>query len=173
MPRFKPKFVLPHPRMAILAGSIVAVLGVAVAVAYGYSQPSLPCFSTGSAAYRVTSSARSPDFRVAIDNKASQPDLRLTLVDREDGADFVLIDEPGTADTACRQAGGVKTIQVGTVPAKSDVTVSMADPPAADAFKLYVQSARFSKEDAAALFAVIWKTARPWPARDQAQAMAK
>lgn len=148
---------LPHLHKAFLAAPIVAVL--AVAVAYGYPRPSGPCFSAGATTYRLSPSARSPDFRVAIDDKASTPDLRLTLVDREDAADFILIDEPGTADPACPQARTIKTVPA-TAQAKPDVTVSLSDPPAADAFKLYVQSARFSKEDAAALFAVIWKTAR-------------
>ena len=74
------------------------------------------CFTAGSATYQLSASAPFPDYRVAIDNQAPHPDLRVRLVDRVEAADFALTDDAGAmVGSACKAAGPIKTI--GIVPA--------------------------------------------------------
>jgi hypothetical protein len=69
----------------------------------------------------------------------------------------VLVDD-GDASAACKAAGSIKTIRVDAAAAEPDVTVAMTKT-AAD-YKVFVKSSNFSEQDAAALFAVIWRSAR-------------
>ncbi len=123
------------------------------------------CFTAGSVTYRLSSDARSPDYRIAIDNNAPYPDLRVRLVDRVETADFALTDDAGAmTGNACQAAGAIKTIRIVPAGTPSDITIAVArqqtDP--AD-FALYVHSARVSHFDAAALFALV----RQAPGRDR------
>ena len=115
------------------------------------------CFTAGSMTYRLSSDARSPDYRVAIDNDAPHPDLRVRLVDRVETADFALTDDTGAmAGNACKAAGPVKTIRIVAAGTPSDLTIAVARQPAEHGdFALYVHSARVSHSDAAALFALV------------------
>jgi hypothetical protein len=85
----------------------------------------------------------------------------MQLVDDPAAADFVLVDDfDATASGACRTSLPLKTIRVNDEAPRADLTISLAGGAAAD-FKLYVHSARFSHEEAAALFGVMWQAARP------------
>jgi hypothetical protein len=120
------------------------------------SSPDL-CFTAGSVTYRLSSDARSPDYRVAIDNDAAHPDLRVRLVDRVETADFALTDDTGATGSACKAAGTVKTIRIVAAGTPSDLTIAVSPSPQTDEadFALYVHSARVSHFDAAALFALV------------------
>lgn len=115
-----------------------------------------PCFAAGNAAYELSGSAIA-DYTVRIDNAAANPNVRMQLVDDPATADFVLVDDGDAAET-CRAAASVKTIRIDPAAPAPDVTVTVTH---ADAdYKVFVQSASFSEQDAAALFAVIWRNAR-------------
>jgi hypothetical protein len=132
------------------------------------SSPEL-CFTAGSVTYRLSSDARSPDYRVAVDNNAAHPDLRVRLVDRVETADFALTDDAGaTTGSACRTAGTVKTIRVVAAGMPADLTIAVSRPHQADEadFALFVHSARVSHFDAAALFALVRQPARGPAATD-------
>jgi hypothetical protein len=117
------------------------------------------CFTAGSVTYRLSPDARSPDYRVAIDNDAPYPDLRVRLVDRVETADFALTDDAGAmTGNACKAAGALKTIRIVPAGTPSDVTIAVSQrqsDPGPDDFALYVHSARVSHFDAAALFALV------------------
>ena len=115
-----------------------------------------PCFAAGNAAYEVSRGA-SADYTVRIDNTAVSPSLRMQIVDDPAAADFVLVDEDDAAQV-CKEAASIKTIRIDAAAAAPDVTVSMTRS-AAD-YKVFVKSATFTDEDAAALFAVIWRNTR-------------
>jgi hypothetical protein len=138
----------------------IAALPV-VATSLLKSSPDL-CFTAGSVTYRLSADARSPDYRVAIDNDAPQPDLRVRLVDRVETADFALTDDAGAIGSACKAAGTVKTIRIVAAGTPSDLTIAVSRPPQSDDadFALYVHSARVSHYDAAALFALVRQPAR-------------
>ena len=141
-----------------------ALLGLVAAVpaaAHALLLPTTnPCFTSGTATYRISAAAPAPDYRVRIDNAAAQPDLRVGLVDQPEIADFVLVDDLDAVQGNACAAPTPKTIRVDAGETLPDLTVSLSQIGAADAsdFKLYVRSARFSQEDAAALFGVMWRS---------------
>jgi hypothetical protein len=114
------------------------------------------CFIAGASGYRISEDA-SADFTVRIDNTAAQPNLRMQLVDDSAAADFVLVDD-GDAVNACTGAAAIQSIRLDPAAVNADLTVSLSR--ATASYKIYVRSASFSQQDAAALFAVIWQTAR-------------
>ena len=140
---------------------LIAVLAAPAAAHSTFSSPEALCFAHGSATYRISHTAASPDYRVRIDNAAPRPDLRMQLVDRPEIADFVLADDFGPAESsACRSSVPVKTVKLDAVTAHPDVTVTLAPDTANPDYRIYVHSVRFSHQDAAALMAVTWKAAQ-------------
>ena len=137
---------------------LLAVLALPAAAPGTLPSSDSLCFASGSTTYRIAADAPAPDYRVRFDRDASQPDLRMQLVDRVETADFVLVDDfGGSQHAACAPASPVQTIKIDLTTPLPDVTVHLsADPGAAD-FKLYVHSVRFSHQDAAALLAAMWK----------------
>ena len=81
----------------------------------------------------------------------------MQLVDDSAAADFVLIDD-GDAVNACTGLTAIQSIRLDPAAVNADLTVSLSRAPAA--YKIYVRSASFSQQGAAALFAVIWQTTR-------------
>ena len=140
-----------------IAALIVLVVAIPAATAGSFfSLNDKPCFIAGAAGYRISDSA-SANFTVRIDNTAAQPNLRMQLVDDSAAADFVLVDD-GDAVNACTGLTAIKSIRLDPAAANADLPVTLSRAPAA--YKIYVRSASFSQQDAAALFAVIWQTAR-------------
>lgn len=120
-------------------------------------QPISNCFASGASTYQIVTNVAAPDYRIRIDSAAAQPDLRMQLVDRPEYADFVLVDDFSGEPSTCRSSTPVRTVTLDGVAAKPDVTVHLsADAKGAD-YRLYVRSARFSQQDAAALLAAMWK----------------
>jgi hypothetical protein len=140
----------------------LGLVAVVPAAAHALLLPTTnPCFTSGTATYRISAATPAPDYRVRIDNAAAQPDLRVGLVDQPEIADFVLVDDlDAVQGNACAATTPPKTIRVDAGETLPDLTVSLSQIGAADAsdFKLYVRSARFSQEDAAALFGVMWRS---------------
>ncbi len=114
-----------------------------------------PCFAASNATYKLSGDAAA-DYTVRIDNAAPGPNLRLQMVDDPAAADFVLVDD-GDAAEACKGAA-IKTIRIDATAAEPDVTVALTRT-AAD-YKVFLKSSNFTEQDAAALFAVIWRSAR-------------
>jgi hypothetical protein len=137
-----------------IASLMVLMVGAPAAAGAYFTAPARPCFVTGNSAYRVSETGAAK-FTVRIDNAAARPNLRMQLVDDPAAADFVLIDD-GNASNACQ--GAVENIRLDHKAGNPDLTVALSRE-AAD-YKNYVRSARFSAQDAAALFAVMWRDAR-------------
>ena len=136
-----------------IASLLTLVLAVPAVAGVYFSPKAKPCFVAGSAAYRVADSGTA-NVTVRIDNNAARPNLRMQIVDDPASADFVLVDdgESGVCD------GTVETIRLDSEARNPDLTVALSHE-AAD-YKLYVRSPRFSTQDAAAFFAVMWRNAR-------------
>jgi hypothetical protein len=156
-------------RRAHVISLMALVIAVPAATAGSFfsstETPAKPCFASGNAAYEL--SAGAADYTVRIDNSASNPSLRMQLVDDPAAADFVMVDD-GDATLACKAASSLKTVRIDLAAQKPDLTVTLSR---ADAdYKVYVRSASFSEQDAAALFAVIWhNTSRTGAARTAAR----
>jgi hypothetical protein len=116
-----------------------------------------PCFTAGTSTFQVSPTAAAPDFRIKI-GQTARPDLRMQLVDSPETADFVLVDDfSGIEGNACNGSSAVKTIKVDSQENAPDLTISLSSQGSDADYKIYVHSARFSHQDAAALFAVLWK----------------
>lgn len=114
-----------------------------------------PCFFAGNTGYRISNT--DADLTVRIDSAAAAPDLRLQLIDDAAAADFVLVDD-GDAGAACAGATAIRNIRRDPQSGHADVTVALSRAPATH--KIYVHSATFSQQDAAAVFAAIWRQSR-------------
>ena len=98
------------------------------------------------------------DYRVSFEAGTVKPDVRIALVDRAETADFVLVDDVhAPAGHACKGATQLRTVAIAPAGRSSDLSIGLVAQDAAADYKLYVHSARFSPQDAAALFAVISK----------------
>ena len=140
-------------RTHIAALLVLAAAIPATAAGSYFTASEKPCFAAGAASYCISDSA-SADITVRIDNAAAQPDLRMQIIDDAAVADFMLVDDGDS--TAC--SGAVRSIRLDSGAAKADLTVSLSRAPAD--YKIYVRSAGFSQQDAAALFAVLRQAAR-------------
>jgi hypothetical protein len=145
---------MTRPRNASLLIVAIAVSGAA-ANAY-FAAPPKPCFVSGAHAYRIAD-AEDANVTVRVNKTAAHPSLRMQLVNDPATADFVMVDD-GDGTTACHSAGAVKSIRLDADAAKPDLTVALSDQAAP--YKIYVHSAHYTPQDAAALFAVMRQDAR-------------
>ncbi len=140
---------------------LMAVIGVPAAAHSTFAPPEELCFASGSATYKLTAKAASPDYRVRFDNATPRPDLRMELVDRPEIADFVLVDDPGTPHgNACRSQAPVRTIRIEGETQSADITVSFGPADRMPDYRIYVHSVRYSHQDVAAVLAAMWKSHR-------------
>jgi hypothetical protein len=140
-----------------IAALLVLIVAVPAAAAGSFfSSNAKPCFIAGDSGYRFSDSAAA-DVTVRIASTAAAPSLRMQLIDDAAAADFVLVDDTDTVN-ACTDAAAVQSIRLDPAARNADLTVVLSRQPAE--YKIYVRSAVFSEQDAAALFAVIWKNAR-------------
>ena len=143
--------------LALLA-LVVAVPAAAVSANSLFHADEVPCFSTGSVGYRLTDRSTA-DFTIKIDNAAKQPDLALQLVDDAARADFVLADGGGMSGV-CTGLNTIRTIRVDAQAREPDLIVALRRDDDSARYKIYAQSAEFTAQDAAALFAVMIQTGR-------------
>ena len=137
---------------------VMAVPAVAVGANSLRSAEDTPCFSAGNVGYRLTG-RRSADFTVKIDNAAAKPDLALQLVGDPSLADFVLAEGTETSG-ACFGLRAIRTIRIDAEAREPDLIIALRGEDAAARYKIYAQSADFTAQHAAALFAVMIQTGR-------------
>ena len=111
------------------------------------------CFRAGAAQYQITTAAQ-PTYTVRfVADEAA--DLRLQLVETPDTADVVLVDEDAAQPCSAIPTQTIRVDAADAAPSTADVTVHLSSAP--DAHKLYVRSAAFTRQEAAALIAVLWR----------------
>jgi hypothetical protein len=145
---------MTRPRNASLL--IVAIAASAAAANTYFAEPQKPCFVSGTHAYRIAG-AENANVTVRVNETAAHPTLRMQLVNDPTAANFVLVDD-GDSTAACHSIGAVKSIRLDADAAKPDLTVALSDKAAP--YKIYVRSAHYTPQDAAALFAVMRQDAR-------------
>ena len=133
--------------------ALIIAVPAATASSFFTSTSTKPCFIAGNAGYEISPSAKA-DYVVRIDNSAPSPSLRMQVVDNPAAADFVLVDD-GDAIESCKSVTAIKSVHLDPAAAKPDVTLALSR--SAGDYKIFVQSANYSEQDAAALFAVIWQ----------------
>jgi hypothetical protein len=140
---------MTRPRIASLM-----ILGIAVSAAAAnayFAAPPKPCFITSTHAYRISGN-EDANVTVRVNKTAAHANLRLQLVNDPATADFVLVDD-GDSAAACSGAGSIKSIRLDAAAANPDLTVALSQ--AAAPYKIFVRSAHYTPQDAAALFAVM------------------
>jgi hypothetical protein len=143
---------------------VAALAGFPAGAQALFGAPGGVCFSSETTTYRVVTDAPQPDYSVRIAGANEAADLRVQVIDQAELADFVLVDDPDDAEaTNCANAPhGIKTLAVSPTAPAPDLTISMASPSAqADTakYRIFVRSEKFTPAQAAALFAVLVKTA--------------
>ena len=140
---------------------LVSLVAVPAGAQSYFASPKTPCFTAGSWTYQLSSKVASPDYRVKVQGAAAAADLRMQMVDTPETADFVIADDIDSSENnLCKAANGLKTVRVDAEETAPDVTVMLSRTVDAPDYKLYVHSARFSHQDAAALLAAMWKSKR-------------
>jgi len=135
--------------LAAVVGLVAAVPAAAAGVYFNTPVATTPCFAAPTGAFHITDEGA--DYTVRIDNAAADPSLRLQVVDDPAIADFVLVDDDAPA---CPSGARLRSVRINAAAAAPDITVALSRAPAAR--KIYVNSVRFSEQQAAALFAVAW-----------------
>lgn len=145
---------MTRSHLVVLLALVLAVPAAGAAAGF-FSATPRPCFFSGNTAYQLSGSAAA-NFTVRVEDSDASADLRMQLVGDPADADFVLVGDGD--DASCRDAGTVRSIHVDAAAEKPDLTVALSAQPVAGGHKIYVRSASFSAKEAAALFAVIWKS---------------
>lgn len=149
---------MTRSHLSVLLAFGIAVPALSTAAIPYLSSKNAPCFSVGGSDYRLTAQ-RDADFTIKIDSAAAQPDLVVRIVDDPGTADFVLVDGADNSG-ACGGAHASRTIRIDPQASDADLTIALAPSTGSADYKIYVQSAELSRQDAAALFAVMSKAGR-------------
>lgn len=103
------------------------------------------------------------DYTVKVSPDLLVADLSLKIVHEPEEADLIFLENDEKAQmfvAKMKSPVGVKTINVSSNAVTADITVKLSEDILMPDYKIYVLSSRFSKEEAAALFAVTWKEKR-------------
>jgi len=149
---------MTRSHLSLLLALAIAVPALATAAAPYLSSHASPCFSVGGSGYRLTGQSDA-DYTIKIDRDAAEADLVLQIVDDPGSADFVLVDGADNS-SSCADARAIRTIRIDHQAREADLTIALASKTGPADYKIYAQSAEFSGQDAAALFAVMWKAGR-------------
>jgi len=147
---------MTRTRIVWLLTTAVAVPMAAVAALSVFAAPAKPCLVAGAHAYRISGNSDA-NVTVRVSQSAAHANLRLQLVNDPAMADFVLVDDDD-GGAACRGASSIKSIRLDNTAARPDLTVALSQKAAP--FKIYVHSAHYTPQDAAALFAVMRRDTR-------------
>jgi hypothetical protein len=139
-----------------MLGLIVAIPAAAAGSFFSSNAPAKPCFIAGNTGYEM-SERSDADIIVRIDNAALTPNLRMQLIDDPSQADFVLVDD-GETDDSCKAARTMRSVRLDPAASAPDLTIALSHDDAP--YKIYLHSAHYTEQDAAALFAAIWRNAR-------------
>ena len=136
---------------AVLA--LLIVIGIPAA-AKTLIKPAEKCFTADATVYRFAPAGdRATTVQVGSDVQA--PDVSIRVIDSPELADFILIDDQENT-AACRRGPRATSTAIRlSTSGQPNLRVSLSEEPAAGDYRIYVRSAAFSTEEAAALFAVM------------------
>lgn len=116
-------------------------------------------------AYHFTEFSAFPTYTVQVNGTTISPNITIQLVRDPKIADLVFVDALSIAEMkVCKTNNpfgtGAKTIVVKDVAFSPDITVRLTEYSLSPDYKMYVDSKNFSREEVAAVFAVIWAERR-------------
>lgn len=101
-----------------------------------------------------------PDISVKVSPDAILPDITMKIVHDPKQADLIVTDNFAKADIFINKAKssiGKKVVKVSPDVILPDVTVKLSEDALFPDYKIYVLSSIYTKEEAAAIFVVLWK----------------
>lgn len=113
--------------------------------------------------YKFSTSSITSDYTVNVSDSTLTPDISMKLVDNPQYADLIFVDNFDKADMkVCKTSIGFDTltINVSNSAILSDISILLSRSPLFFDYTIFVASTKFTKEEAAALFAVIWEENR-------------
>jgi hypothetical protein len=117
------------------------------------------CYMSGKTTYRLVKSGPA-DVRIRVEANNAAADIRIQLVEQAEIADFILADDADDDLDPCASAKRITTVRADENEKRPDVTVMLSSKPDTADYKLFVNSTRYTSQDAAALLAAIWKSSQ-------------
>lgn len=149
-----------HPRKICLVLLVVSILlSNPVSAAFIISGES-SCYGTDTYSYYFSETASLPDYTVKVSETAFLPDVTMKIVGDPSQADLILVDGLDKGNMkVCKTSSsfGAKAIKVSSTAFLPDITVKISETAFLPDYKIFVKSETFTREEAAALFAVILK----------------
>lgn len=109
-----------------------------------------PCIALNQAAFRIAYAPWQSQQHVAFTGDPKRANVRVQIVDSPDLADFSVIDDVETFDTAsCETSGQSRYIGITAAAAPSEPVIYLSDEPGD--YRIFVHSKAFSAREAAAL----------------------
>ena len=155
LPTISPLFAGPVEQVRIMLrfkilASAVPLL-VAALFARGGLLPARPCIAFGETSVQIASVPWQAQSRVSFTDDPHLATVRVQISDSADAADFAVIDDVDTPETAsCEANAATRLVAISATPAADAPVIYLSQDGPAD-YRIYVRSKTFSARDAAAL----------------------
>lgn len=121
------------------------------------------CYGNDIYAYHFSKTSLLPDYTVNVSETVLLPDFTLKIVSDPRQANLILVDGFAKGNMKVCKVGssiGVKSIKVSNTALSPDITVKLSETALLPDYTIFILSEFFTKEEAAALFAIILKESR-------------
>lgn len=141
-----------HIRML---ASAIPLLAVSILAGGQFTSASQPCISLGHSSVQLASAPWQPQQHVSFTDDASRATVRVQIIDRPELADFTVADDVDASDDAaptrkgCPITAATRYVTIANHEKASEPIIYLSDQPGD--YRLYVNSAKVSIRDAAAL----------------------
>jgi hypothetical protein len=138
-----------------MLASAIPLLAVSILAGGQFTSASQPCISLGHSSVQLASAPWQPQQHVSFTDDASRATVRVQIVDRPELADFTVADDVDASDDAaptrkgCPITAATRYVTIANHEKASEPIIHLSDQPGD--YRLYVNSAKVSIRDAAAL----------------------
>jgi hypothetical protein len=138
-----------------MLASAIPLLAVGVLAGGQFTSASQPCIAIGHTSVQLATAPWQPQQHVSFTDDASRATVRVQIVDRPELADFTVADDVDASDDAaptrkgCPITAATRYVTIAAHEKSSDPVIYLSEQPGD--YRLYVNSAKISVRDAAAL----------------------
>ena len=137
-------------RFKVLA-SILPLIGTAILARIELAPASRPCISLDVGTLQIAQNPDHADLHVSFTDDPSLASVRVALTDRPETADFAVVDDTAEADDgACAATQTTRFVAISKERLRGEPVIYLTRDGPAD-FRIFVDSRRFSAQEAAAL----------------------
>jgi len=131
--------------------SVVPLIGAAILARLELEPAPRPCISLDAGTLRIAQDADHADLHVSFTDDPSRASVRVALTDRPETADFAVVDDASeTDDGACAATQATRFVAISNDSLRGAPVIYLTRDGPAD-FRIFVNSGRFSVQEAAAL----------------------